>query len=141
MDVLLDVLGDHGRGVLATIKRDGRPQLSVVAYAYDGEDRVLRVSLTDSRAKTRNLERDPRATFQVTGSNVYSYIVVESVAELSAVAADPHDAVVEELVEVYRRISGEHPDWDEFRAAMVEQGRRVLLMPVGHYYGIAPSGD
>jgi PPOX class probable F420-dependent enzyme len=140
MDALLSLLGDHGRGVLATIKRDGRPQLSVVAYAYDRDKRVIRVSVTDGRAKTRNLRRDPRASLQVTGSNVYSYVVAEGTADLSPIAADPYDATVDELVEVYRKVAGEHPDWDDYRAAMVADKRLVIRIPVEYAYGQAPSG-
>ena len=139
MDTLLELLGDHGRGVLATLKRDGRPQLSVVAYAYDPRERLIRVSVTESRAKTRNLRRDPRASLQVTGDDVYTYVVAEGDAELTPVAADPRDATVEELIEVYRKIGGEHPNWDEYRTAMVADRRLVIRIPVEHVYGIAPS--
>lgn len=132
---LLELVGGAHRGVLATIKRDGRPQLSNVDYTYDAMTRVLRVSITDGRAKTRNLQRDPRASFHVTTSDGSSYAVVEGIAELSPVAADCHDATVEELVEVFRAIQGEHPDWDEYRAAMVTDRRRVLRLPVHRVYG------
>ena len=141
MDTLLELLGDHGRGVLATIKRDGRPQLSVVAYAYDRRERIIRISVTDTRAKTRNLRRDPRASLQVTGQNVNNYVVAEGDTELTPVAADPHDATVDELVEVYKQVAGDHPDWEEYRAAMVADRRLVLRIPVEHVYGIAPSKE
>lgn len=135
MDALLKLLGDRGRGTLATLKKDGRPQLSVVAYAYDKAERVIRVSITDDRAKTRNLRRDPRATFMVQ-PETYRYGVFDGDAELSPVAAAPDDAVVDELVAIYRAVAGEHPDWDEFRAAMVADRRLVLRIRVTHAYGI-----
>ncbi|MEV4413025.1 PPOX class F420-dependent oxidoreductase [Catellatospora sp. NPDC049609] len=132
-DELWRVIGRTGRGVLATVKRDGRPQLSNVDYLV--RDGVIRFSSTDGRAKVRNLRRDPRASFYVTVPGGGSYAVAEGVAELSAVAADPHDAAVEELVEVYREIRGEHPDWAEYRAAMVADARLVVRIRVDRLYG------
>ncbi|TCC05934.1 PPOX class F420-dependent oxidoreductase [Kribbella soli] len=133
-DSLLDRIGAHGLGVLVTIKRDGRPQLSNVTYVFDGTR--VRVSLTDGRAKTKNLRRDPRASLYVDGPRGRSYVVLEGKAELSPVAADPHDAVVEDLVDYYRIASGEHPDWDEYRAVMVQDKRLMFSMTVEHAYGM-----
>ena len=135
MDAFLELLGSHGRGTLATIKRDGRPQMSVVGYAFDADEGVIRVSVTDDRAKVRNLRRDARATFLVQ-RETYKYAVFEGDAELSPVAASADDATVEELVDVYRAAAGEHPDWDEFRAAMVADRRLVLRIRVTHAYGM-----
>ncbi|HZO69899.1 MAG: PPOX class F420-dependent oxidoreductase [Kribbellaceae bacterium] len=132
---LLALVQDHGLGVLVTIKRDGRPQLSNVGYAYDAQARRVRVSITDGRAKTANLRRDPRVSFYVNGPRGRSYVVLEGTASLSPVAAAPDDAVVDELVDVYRAIGGEHPDWDEFRAAMVTDRRLVFTLDVDHVYG------
>jgi len=130
-------IGERGLGVLVTIKRDGRPQLSNVSYAYDAARNLVRVSLTDNRAKTANLRRDPRASLYVGDPNGSSYIVLEGKAELTAVAAEPHDAVVEELIDVYRAASGEeHPDWDDYRRAMVDDRRLVFSMTVDHAYGM-----
>ncbi|GAB2691706.1 PPOX class F420-dependent oxidoreductase [Kitasatospora kifunensis] len=123
------------RGVLATLKSDGLPQLSNVSYTYDQQRQLLRISVTDSRAKTRNLRRDPRAVFHVTTSDLGAYVVAEGEAELTAVAQAPDDATVDELVEVYRTIVGEHPDWEEFRAAMVAERRLVIRIPVKRTYG------
>jgi PPOX class probable F420-dependent enzyme len=129
-----DLPGKTGLGVLVTIKRDGRPQLSNVTYLYDGER--VRVSLTDGRAKTRNLRRDPRASLYVNGPNGRSYVVLEGKAELTPVAADEHDDTVEQLVAYYREASGEHPDWDDYRRAMVADKRLLFTMKVEHSYGI-----
>lgn len=134
---LLALVATGSVGVLATLKRDGRPQLSNVSYTYDADARLIRVSITDSRAKTANIRRDPRVSFQVSAASGWSYAVVEGTAELTPVAAEPHDATVDELVEVFRAISGEHPDWDEYRAAMVQDGRLVLRIPVERVYGLA----
>src|SRR4051795_4123633 len=119
---LLRLLADTNGGVLVTIKRDGRPQLSNVSHHYDPATRVLRVSLTDDRAKTRNLRRDPRASYHVTTADRWAWTVAEGTAELSPVAKDPHDETVTELVRLYRDVQGEHPDWDDYRAAMIRDG-------------------
>jgi PPOX class probable F420-dependent enzyme len=129
-----DLPGKTGLGVLVTIKRDGRPQLSNVTYLYDGER--IRVSLTDGRAKTKNLRRDPRASLYVNGPNGRSYVVLEGNAELTPVAADEHDDTVEQLVTYYREASGEHPDWDEYRRVMVADKRLLFSMTVDHSYGM-----
>lgn len=138
---LLDLFRRHKRGVLVTLKRDGRPQLSNVAYEYatNAELGVLRISVTDDRAKTRNLRRDARASFHVTTSDMWAYAVAEGTADLTPVAADPGDATVEELVGLYRAVRGEHPDWDEFRQAMVDERRLVIRLPIERVYGMAGS--
>ncbi|MEU1705073.1 PPOX class F420-dependent oxidoreductase [Streptomyces sp. NPDC005706] len=135
-DALLKLLGEGHGGVLVTLKRDGRPQLSNVAHVFYPDERIIRVSLTDDRAKTRNLRRDPRASYHVTTADRWAYAVAEGTAELSPVARDPHDETVEELVRLYRDVSGEHPDWDDYRAAMVRDRRLVLRLRVERAYGI-----
>ncbi|MET8289058.1 PPOX class F420-dependent oxidoreductase [Streptomyces sp. NPDC048448] len=134
-DALLKLLSEYKGGVLATLKRDGRPQLSNVVHAYSPDEDVIRVSLTDDRAKTRNLRRDPRASYHVTSDDRWAYTVAEGTAELTPVAADPHDETVEELVRLYRDLMGEHPDWDDYRAAMVRDRRLVLRLHVERAYG------
>ncbi|MFF7145067.1 MULTISPECIES: PPOX class F420-dependent oxidoreductase [Streptomyces] len=129
------LLEGHG-GVLVTLKRDGRPQLSNVSHAYDPDRRIIRVSITDDRAKTRNLRRDPRASYHVTSADRWAYTVAEGTADLSPVAQDPYDDTVEELVRLYRDVLGEHSDWDEYRAAMVRDRRLVLRLRVERAYGI-----
>ncbi|MGW7350459.1 PPOX class F420-dependent oxidoreductase [Streptomyces sp. NPDC054784] len=139
-EALLALFSAYDRGVLVTLKRDGRPQLSNVNHAYDPGTRLLRVSVTADRAKTRNLARDPRASYHVTSDDGWSWTVAEGTAELSAVAADPGDAAVDELIEVYRAIRGEHADWDEYRAAMVADRRQVVRLRVERAYGQPPRG-
>lgn len=131
---LRELLASEHHGVLVTIKRDGRPQLSNVAHSM--RDGVIRISVTDGRAKTANLRRDPRATYHVSREDFYAYAVAEGTAELTPVASDPNDPTVHELVEVYRDVAGEHPDWDEFRAAMVKDRRLVIRIPVERVYGM-----
>ena len=132
---MLAFVAEHKWGVLATIKRDGRPQLSNVGYAYDAGTQLVRVSVTDSRAKTRNLRDDPRVTLHVASKDFWTWVAVEGTAELTPVAADPHDATVDELVTYYRGISGEHGDWEEYRAAMVADRRLVVRFRPEHTYG------
>lgn len=134
---LRDLLAARHLGVLATIRRDGRPQLSMVTYDYDREAGLIRVSITAGRAKTRNLRRDPRAVLQACSDDGWSYVVADGAATLSAVAAAPDDAAVDELVALYRSLSGEHPAWDEYRAAMVHDHRLVLRLSIDSVYGTA----
>jgi PPOX class probable F420-dependent enzyme len=125
-------------GVLATIKRDGRPQLSNISYSV-GDDGVFRVSVTASRAKTANARRDERVSLHVTRDDFYAYAVIEGRAEVTPVASDPHDATVEELIEYYRAAAGEHPDWDDYRRVMVADGRLVLRIHPERAYGMLPA--
>jgi PPOX class probable F420-dependent enzyme len=138
-DTLLELVSDSRGGVLVTLKRDGRPQLSNVSHHYYPDEGIVRISVTDDRAKTRNLRRDPRATYHVSSPDRWAYTVVEGTADLSPVAKDPHDDTVEELIRLYRDVMGEHPDWDDYRAAMVRDRRLVLRLKVERVYGI-PKG-
>jgi PPOX class probable F420-dependent enzyme len=124
------------QGVLVTLRKDGWPQLSNVNYGWDAGQQTIAISTTDDRAKTANMRRDPRVSFHVTSGDFWSYVVVDGQAALSAVAADPHDAAVEELVELYRSIQGEHPDWDDYRAAMVRDRRLVVRIRAERAYGM-----
>ncbi len=101
-----------------------------------GDGDTLRISVTDDRAKTRNLQRDPRASLYVLGDDFWQWVVIDAEAELSAVAADPHDATVDMLVEYYKVGNGEHPDWEEYRAAMVSDGRLVITLRPERAYGL-----
>ena len=136
---LRKILGDGHIGVLATIKRDGRPQLTNVAHLYDAASETILISITESRAKTKNLRRDPRAVFHVTAKDGWSFAAAECTAELTEVAKDPHDDTVEALVDLYRAVKGEHPDWDEYRAAMVADRRLVVRFRPEHTYGQLPG--
>ncbi|MGI8459434.1 MAG: PPOX class F420-dependent oxidoreductase [Propionibacteriaceae bacterium] len=122
------------QSVLTTLRNDGRPQLSNVVHAVDDEG-VLRVSTTADRAKYVNLTRRPWAAIKVDGESFWSYAVLEGDVTLSDVAAAPDDATLEELVMVYRAISGEHDDWDAYRAAMVAERRVVVRLHPTYAYG------
>jgi len=123
------------QSVLTTLRNDGRPQLSNVLHAVD-PDGVIRVSTTADRAKYVNLVRRPWAALKVDGPSFWSYAVLEGDAELSAVAAAQDDAAVDELVELYRSLSGEHPNWAEYRQAMVDDRRVVVRLRPTYAYGL-----
>jgi PPOX class probable F420-dependent enzyme len=133
---LFDVVLAGNAGTLATIKRDGRPQLSDINYTADADTRVVRISTRDPLAKVHNLRRDPRASLHVPARHGSGYAVAEATASFSPVAADEHDATVEELIEVYRLVQGkEHPDWADYRRAMVADQRLILRLEVERLYG------
>ena len=131
-DQALDFVRRNHRGVLATLKRDGRPQLSNVAYLLD-DDGAIKISVTRDRAKTRNVRRDPRVSMTALGDDWYEYVVVEGTGRI--VEDDP----VPLLRHVYRGVTGtEHPDWAEFDAAMVRDGRVVLVIAIDRLYPVDP---
>ena len=135
-DDISGLLASRRNGTLATLRRDGRPQLSVVTYAWYPQQDTLRISTVEGRAKVANLRRDPRATFLVADESGWSYAVVEGDVELTPVALDSEDDTVDELVRVYRDVSGEHPDWVEYREAMVTDRRLVARLVVSRAYGL-----
>lgn len=135
----LTFLVTHRNGVLVTLKRDGRPQLSNIVYNADVASGLIRISLTADRAKTKNAVRDARVSLHVSAPDFWSWVVVEGDAELTPVATDPHDATVEALIDLYRTLAGEHPDWDEYRAAMVREKRQILSFTGTHAYGQLPD--
>ncbi|MBN6037264.1 PPOX class F420-dependent oxidoreductase [Amycolatopsis sp. 195334CR] len=130
-----DLLAASNLGVLATIRADGRPQLSPVTTYYDREAETIYVSLTDGRAKTKNLRRDPRASLEVTSADGWSWATADGTATLVGPGTDPHGPEVEALVDYYRKAAGEHPDWDEYRSVMVSDHRVLLKLSVEHVYG------
>ena len=119
----LDWAAGRKHGVLITNRRDGRSQSSDVVYAVI--DGAIHVSLTADRAKTRNMRRDPRVVFHITDPGSWSYASIDATVELTPVTTDPGDDTAEALVAVYRSVAGEHEDWDEFRAAMIDEQRLV----------------
>jgi len=129
----LEFAATHHEGVLATIGRDGRPQLTNILYIYGDP---IRISVTETRVKTKNLRRDPRASVHIGGGNFWEWVVLEGTTELSDVAAAPDDAVVDELVGMYRQARGEHDDWDDYRRTMVADRRLVVRFRAERAYGI-----
>jgi PPOX class probable F420-dependent enzyme len=127
-------LREHHNAVVATLRRDGRPQLSPVTAGVDDEGRV-EISTRETAIKLKNLRRDPRISLCLLNPRFYGeWGQVEGIAE---VVERPE--AIEALVGYYRRISGEHPDWDEYRQAMEDQ-QRVLVRFVIDRAGPTVSG-
>ena len=131
----IEYVRGNRQGVLTSQKRDGRPQLSNIVYLVT-DDGQIQISATADRAKTRNLMRDPRASLHVTAPDFWQYCVIEGDVRCLPEATDPNDATVDGLVEWYRTMSGEHPDWDQYRRAMVTERRLLLQFAPGRAYGM-----
>ena len=113
------------RAVMATFRGDGRPQLSPVTTAVDGEGRVL-ISSRETAIKVKNLRRDPRVSLALMNDGFYGeWYQVEGTAEI---VEQPE--ALDVLVEYYRRAAGEHPDWDEYREAMIRDKRVVVRFTI-----------
>ncbi len=129
------LLAEARLGVLATIKASGVPQLSPVTPFYDRDAGVVYVSMTQGRAKTSNLRRDPRAALEVTSGDGWAWATAEGSVTLTGPGTDPFGPEVEALVDYYRSAAGEHPDWDEYRAVMVSDRRVLMALTVERVYG------
>jgi PPOX class probable F420-dependent enzyme len=129
------LLAESRIGVLATIKSNGLPQLSPVTHYFDQDAGVIYVSMTEGRAKTANLRRDPRAALEVTSADGWAWATAEGPVKLTGPGTDPHGPEVEALVDYYRGAAGEHPDWDEYRSVMVSDRRVLMVMTVERVYG------
>ncbi|MFF3438674.1 PPOX class F420-dependent oxidoreductase [Streptosporangium sp. NPDC002721] len=134
-DRLLEFLRDRHRAMVITTRRDGRPQASPVTCGVDAEGRIV-VSTYPERAKTSNARRDPRVSVVVLSDDFDGpWVQVDGTAEV----LDLPEAL-EPLVDYYRSISGEHPDWDEYRAAMTRQGKSLLRLTPERWGPIATGG-
>lgn len=132
---LLEFLRSRHDGVLVTTRRDGSPQLSPVTYGVDDEGRVV-VSTYPERAKAHNARRNPAASLMSLGASFSDpWVQVDGQAEV----LDVPDAV-EPLVEYFRSISGEHPDWEEYRAAMRTQGKSLIRLTITRWGPVATGG-
>jgi PPOX class probable F420-dependent enzyme len=129
------LLAESRIGVLATMKADGRPQLSPVMPFYDRPAGVIYVSTAEGLAKTANIRRDPRVSLQVTSTDGRSWATAEGSATLIGPGSDPDGPEVRALVDYYRAAAGEHPDWSEYRATMVANRRVLITMTVDKVYG------
>lgn len=129
---------ERGKAVFVTQRKDGRPHLSNVLVWIPG-DGTARVSITTDRVKFRNLQREPWAAIHVASDNFWTWAVIEGAVDLSAVAEAPGDGTVNELVEYYRALSGEHSDWDDYRTAMVREHRLVARIRPSRAYGVLPG--
>jgi len=114
-------LATHRRAILATRRRDGRPQLSPVSVGIDAAGRAI-ISSRETAYKTRNLRRDSRASLCVFDDGFFGpWVQIDGTAEVLSLPG-----AMDLLVDYYRRVAGEHPDWADYRRAM-ERERRVLL--------------
>lgn len=120
-DEARDFLRENHRAVLATRRRDGKPQMSPVMVAVDDGGRVL-VSTRETAIKTKNAQRDPKVSLCVMSDRFFGpWVQIDGEVELVR-----RPEALDVLVDYYRRVSGEHPDWGDYRAAM-ERERRVVL--------------
>lgn len=113
-------LREHHRGVLSVMRPDGRPQMSAISVALDGEGRPA-ISTRETAFKVRRIREDPRVSLFVVSEDFWSWIQIDGTATVLSMP----DAM-EPLVDLYRSIAGEHPDWDEYRSAMQEQQRVIV---------------
>jgi PPOX class probable F420-dependent enzyme len=134
-DALLEFLRPRHHAILLTTRRDGRPQASPVSCGVDADGRVV-VSTYPARAKTRNAERDPRVSVVVLSDDWNGpWVQVDGTAQVLHLPE-----ALEPLVDYFRSISGEHPDWDEYRAAMTRQGKSLLRVTIEAWGPIATGG-
>ena len=134
-EALLEFIRPRHHAILMTTRRDGRPQASPNTCGVDAEGRIV-ISTYPERAKTRNARRDPRVSVVVLSDDWNGpWVQVDGTAEV----LDLPDAL-EPLVEYFRCISGEHSDWDEYRAAMRQQGKCLIRMTIARWGPIATGG-
>jgi PPOX class probable F420-dependent enzyme len=134
-DALIEFLRPRHRVVLMTTRADGRPQSSPVSCGVDAEGRLV-ISTYPERAKVTNIRRDPRVSACVLSDDWNGpWVQVDGTAEVLDLpeALDP-------LVDYFRSISGEHPDWDEYREAMVKQGKSLIRVTIDSWGPIATGG-
>ncbi|WP_407690508.1 PPOX class F420-dependent oxidoreductase [Saccharopolyspora rhizosphaerae] len=132
---LLEFVRPRHKAVLVTTRSDGRPQMSPLTCGVDTAGRLV-ISTYPERAKTRNLRRDPQASACVLSDEFNGpWVQVDGTAEV----LDMPDAL-EGLVEYFRCISGEHPDWDEYREAMVRQDKSLIRITIESWGPIATGG-
>jgi PPOX class probable F420-dependent enzyme len=134
-DELLTFVRPRHHHILVTRRRDGAPQLSPVAGGVDEDGRIV-IATYPQRAKVVNLRRDPAVSVLVLSDDWNdAWVQVDGAAEV----IDLPDAI-EPLVDYFRSISGEHPDWDEYRQAMIDQGKCLLRVTIERWGPIATGG-
>ncbi|GHA89330.1 MULTISPECIES: PPOX class F420-dependent oxidoreductase [Streptomyces] len=132
---LLDFVRPRHRALLLTRRSDGSPQASPLTCGVDDSGRIV-VSTYPERAKTRNAKRDPRVSVVVLSDDWNGpWVQIDGTAEV----IDAPDSV-EPLVEYYRNIAGEHPDWDEYRQAMIRQGKSIIRVTPERWGPVATGG-
>ncbi|MGD8149685.1 PPOX class F420-dependent oxidoreductase [Ornithinimicrobium sp. Y1694] len=135
LEGLLDFIRPRHQLLLITTRKDGRPQASPVSGGVDAEGRIV-ISTYPERAKTHNARRDPQVSVVVLSDEFNgAWVQVDGTCEV----LDVPDSV-EPLVDYYRAIAGEHPDWDEYREAMIAQGKSLLRITPQDWSPIATGG-
>ncbi len=124
LDEARSFLREHHRGILATFRKDGRPQMSAISVGVDAEGRAV-ISTREGAYKTRNVRRDPRVSVCVLSEDFWNWIQVDGTATVVSLPE-----AMEPLVDYYRTVAGEHPDWDEYRQAMQDQQRVILRIDI-----------
>jgi PPOX class probable F420-dependent enzyme len=135
LDALLDFVRPRHRMILITRRQDGTPQASPVTGGVDDDGRIV-ISSYPQRAKTRNARSRPEVSVVVLSDEWDdAWVQVEGTAEIIDAADD-----VEPFVEYFRNIAGEHSDWDEYRRAMLTQGKSLIRITPGHWGPLATGG-
>jgi PPOX class probable F420-dependent enzyme len=135
-EALAALIAERQQAILATISRDGRPQLSNMLYVWDPERKLVLMSTTASRLKAKNLKRDPRCSIHVSGDSFWVYAVAEGEAELSEVASRPGDAAVAELLPIHSALMAPPEDEDAFARRMIDEGRLVIRFRYSRLHGV-----
>ena len=134
-DNIRDFISGNDKAVLSTFRRSGAAQLSIVVVGNYGDGAAF--TTTEDRAKLTNLRRDPRCSLLISQDSWWGFVVLEGTARvMSADNTDPEE-LRKAFRDVYRSISGEHPDWDEYDRAMVEDKRAVVVVVPERVYGTA----
>lgn len=132
---LLEFVRPRHHGIITTFRRDGRPQMSPVTLGVDDDGRLV-VATYPARAKTRNLRKDPQVSACVLSDDFGGpWVQIDGSAEVLDVPE-----AVEPFVEYFRNISGEHPDWNEYRQAMIDQGKSLIRITIERWGPIATGG-
>ena len=135
-DNIRDFISNYDKAVLSTFRRNGQAQLSIVVVG--AQDDGAAFTTTEDRAKLLNLRRDPRCSLLVSQDSWWGFVVLEGKARILAPDTTDPQELRQAFRDVYRSISGEHPDWDEYDRAMVEDKRAVVIVVPDRIYGTAP---
>lgn len=130
-----DFIGQHHKAVLSTFRRNGMAQLSVIVVGPFEDGAAF--TTTEDRAKLPNLRRDPRCSLLVSQDSWWGFLVLEGKAKVMSAGNTEPERLKMALRDVYRSISGEHPDWAEYDQAMVDEKRSVVVVVPDHIYGTA----
>jgi PPOX class probable F420-dependent enzyme len=129
-----DLLGARQHGVVATIRRDGRPYLATVSHVYDPVERILSIGVHDSSTKARNLRRDPRASYHVVTPDHCMWLVAEGTAWVSSPTDDPDSALCDDYFETFKVLGGAE-DEDAYRRMIVAERHVILRLRIERTYG------